>query len=250
MTPSIATPANIINDALFKIGVDAWWLDTTEPETEGREENVLLHNRVANGSGARYLNLYPVMTTAGVYQGQREATNAGVQRNAAALWSGDIDPNWETFRRQISAGLNLAVSGIPYWTTDIGGFTSANPDDTAYRELYIRWFEFGALCPIFRAHGTRTTNQNELWSYGGDAQKILAAYDRLRYRLLPYIYSLAWQTTNAGYTPMRPLVMDFRTDARALHVSDPFLFGPAILVNPVSEPAATTPPLSAESKVV
>ena len=242
----------LINDALLKTGVDAWWLDTTEPETEGREENILLHNRVAIGSGARYLNLYPAMTTAGVYQGQREATNdkrvfilsrsgfAGVQGNAAALWSGDIDPNWETFHRQISAGLNLSVSGIPYWTTDIGGFTSANPDDPAYRELYIRWFEFGTFCPIFRAHGTRSTNQNELWSYGAEAQKILAVYDRLRYRLLPYIYSLAWQTTNAGYTPMRPLVMDFRTDARALHVSDQFLFGPAILVNPVTDPAATT----------
>ena len=242
----------LMNDALFRIGVDAWWLDTTEPETEGREKNILLDNKVAIGSGARYLNLYPVMTTTGVYQGQREASNtkrvfilsrsgfAGVQRNAVALWSGDIDPNWETFRRQISAGLNLSVSGIPYWTTDIGGFTAANPDDPAYRELYIRWFEFGAFCPIFRAHGTRTTNQNELWSYGPDAQKILAAYDRLRYRLLPYIYSVAWQTTGAGYTPMRPLVMDFRTDVRALHVSDQFLFGPAILVNPVTEPAATT----------
>src|SRR2546430_6316033 len=120
------------------------------------------------------------MTTAAGYGGQRKAgdqkrvfilsrsTYAGAQRNAAATWSGDIDPNWETFRRQIPAGLNYSLSGLPYWTTDIGGFVVANPDDPAYRELYVRWFEFGAFCPIFRAYGTRTTNQNEIWSYRSD----------------------------------------------------------------------------------
>jgi alpha-D-xyloside xylohydrolase len=156
------------------------------------------------------------------------------------VWSGDVDPNWDTFRRQIPAGLNLSVSGIPYWTTDIGGFVSANPDDPAYRELYIRWFQFGAFCPVFRAHGTRTTNQNEIWSYGPEAQKILTAYDQLRYRLMPYIYSVAWQVTNAGYTFMRPLVMDFRNDTYAQNIPDQFLLGPAILVNPVTEPGATS----------
>jgi len=102
------------------------------------------------------------------------------QRNGAATWSGDVDPNWQTFRRQVPAGLNYSISGLPYWTTDIGGFVVANPDDPSYRELYIRWFQFGAFCPIFRAHGTRTTNQNELWSYGPDAQKVLVSYDKLR----------------------------------------------------------------------
>jgi alpha-D-xyloside xylohydrolase len=242
----------LMNDALFKIGVDAWWLDTTEPETEGLETNLLVTHNIALGKGARYANEFPLLTTTGVYEGQRAASDqkrvfiltrsayAGSQRNAVAVWSGDIDPNWETFRRQIPAGLNLSVSGIPYWTTDIGGFVSANPDDPAYRELYIRWFEFGAFCPIFRAHGTRTTNQNEIWSYGPEAQKILTAYDRLRYRLLPYIYSLAWRTTNEGYTIMRPLAMDFRSDTRAQNVSDQFLFGPAILVNPVTERGTTS----------
>jgi alpha-D-xyloside xylohydrolase len=189
----------LMDNALFKIGADAWWLDTTEPETEGRETNILATNKVALGNGARYVNEYPTATTGAVYEGQRSESEkkrvfilsrsgyAGVQRNAAALWSGDVDPNWETFRRQIPAGLNLSVSGVPYWTTDIGGFVVANPDDPAYRELYIRWFQFGAFCPIFRAHGTRSTNQNEIWSYGPDAQKILTAYDRLRYRLMPYI---------------------------------------------------------------
>jgi alpha-D-xyloside xylohydrolase len=242
----------LMNDALFKIGVDAWWLDTTEPETEGLETNLLVTHNVALGNGARYANEFPLLTTTGVYEGQRAASDqkrvfilsrsgyAGVQRNAATLWSGDVDPNWETFRRQIPAGLNLSVSGIPYWTTDIGGFVSANPDDPVYRELYIRWFQFGAFCPIFRAHGTRTTNQNEIWSYGSEAQKILTAYDQLRYRLMPYIYSLAWKTTNEGYSILRPLAMDFRTDIRAQNISDQFLFGPSILVNPVTEPGATS----------
>lgn len=242
---------NLMNNALFKIGADAWWLDTTEAETEGRETNILVTNKVNHGqNGARYANEFPLMTTTAVYGGQREAsdkkrvfilsrsTYAGAQRNAAATWSGDVDPNWETFRRQIPAGLNYSISGLPYWTTDIGGFVGANPDDPAYRELYIRWFQFGTFCPIFRAHGTRTTNQNEIWSYGAEAQKILTDYDRLRYRLMPYIYSLAWRTTSEGYTIMRPLVMDFREDVRAQNVGDQFLFGPSILVNPVTERGA------------
>jgi alpha-D-xyloside xylohydrolase len=244
---------NLMNTALFKIGADAWWLDTTEAETEGRETNILVTNKVDQGkNGARYANEFPLMTTTAVYEGQRAASDkkrvfllsrsayAGSQRNAAAVWSGDVDPNWETFRRQIPAGLNYSVSGLPYWTTDIGGFVSANPDDPAYRELYIRWFQFGTFCPIFRAHGTRTTNQNEIWSYGPDAQKTLVAYDNLRYRLMAYIYSLAWKTTSEGYTIMRPLVMDFREDTRAQNIGDQYLFGPAILVNPVTEPGAAT----------
>jgi alpha-D-xyloside xylohydrolase len=244
---------NLMNNALFKIGADAWWLDTTEPETEGRETNLLVNNKVNGGeNGARYANEFPLLTTSAVYEGQREASDkkrvfilsrsayAGAQHNAVTTWSGDVDPNWETFRRQIPAGLNYSLSGLPYWTTDIGGFVSANPDDPAYRELYVRWFQFGAFCPIFRAHGTRTTNQNELWSYGPDAQKILVAYDKLRYRLMPYIYSLAWKTTSEGYTIMRPLVMDFREDVRAQNIGDQFLFGPALLVSPVTEPGATT----------
>src|SRR5689334_9735837 len=243
---------NLINQGLFKIGADAWWMDTTEPETEGRENNILLENKVSLGSGARYLNMFPLMTTAGVYQGQRAASDqkrvfilsrsgfAGSQRNAAAVWSGDINPTWAYFKKQVPAGLNYSVSGLPYWTTDIGGFVAANPDDPAYRELYIRWFQFGTFNPILRVHGTRTTNQNELWSYGPEAQKILVNYDTLRYRLLPYIYSLAWKTTSENYTPMRGLVMDFRSDERATLIGDQFMYGPAFLVNPVTDPGSVT----------
>jgi alpha-D-xyloside xylohydrolase len=240
----------LIDKGLFRIGADAWWLDTDEPETEGRETNILVNNKVALGSGARYANLYSLMTSSAVYEGQRKASDqkrvfilsrsgfAGIQRDSVAAWSGDVESTWLSFARQIPAGLNFELSGIPYWTTDIGGFIIGNPDDPAYRELYVRWFEYGTFCPIFRAHGTRTTNQNELWSYGPEAQTILASYDRLRYRLMPYIYSLAWKTTSESYTPMRALAMDFRTDTQARNIGDQFLFGPALLVSPVTEPSA------------
>jgi alpha-D-xyloside xylohydrolase len=241
-----------INKALFSIGLDAWWMDTTEPETEGQEENILLGHKLAAGSGNRYVNAYPLLDTGAVYDGQRSASDkkrvyilsrsafAGSQRNSVTAWSGDVVSDFVTFRRQIPAGLNFALSGIPYWTTDIGGFVFGSPDDPAFRELFVRWFQFGTFSPIMRVHGTRNPDQNELWSYGPDAQKILVSFDRLRYRLLPYIYSLAWKTTSESYTPMRPLVMDFRTDERAENIGDQFMFGPAILVNPVTEPAAST----------
>ena len=241
-----------VDQGLFKIGVDAWWMDTTEPETEGQEENIQLGHRLAIGSGDRYANVYPLLDTAAVYDGQRASSDqkrvyilsrsafAGSQRNAVTAWSGDINSDWVSFRRQIPAGLNFALSGIPYWTTDIGGFVSGDPDDPTYRELFVRWFQFGAFSPILRVHGTRKTDQNELWSYGPDAQKTLVSFDRLRYRLLPYTYSLAWKTTSDSYTPMRPLVMDFRSDVRAENTGDEFMYGPAFLVSPVTEPAATS----------
>jgi alpha-D-xyloside xylohydrolase len=242
----------LVNQGLFSIGADAWWMDTTEPETEGQEENILLNHKLAAGSGNRYLNAYPLLDTQGVYQGQRGASDkkrvfilsrsafAGSQRNGVTAWSGDINSDWFSFRRQIPAGLNFSLSGIPYWTTDIGGFVLGSPADPAFRELFVRWFQYATFNPILRVHGTRNPDENELWSYGPDAQKILVNFDRLRYRMLPYIYSLAWKTTREGYTPMRPLVMDFRSDARAQDIGDQFMFGPAFLVNPVTEPAATT----------
>ncbi len=243
---------NEINKALFSIGIDAWWMDTTEPETEGQEENILLDHKLAAGSGNRYVNDFPLLDTSAVYEGQRSASDqkrvfilsrsgfSGSQRNSVTAWSGDINSDWLSFRRQIPAGLNFAVSGIPYWTTDIGGFVFGSPTDPAFRELFVRWFQWGTFNPILRVHGTRKPDENELWSYGPDAQKILVDFDRLRYRLLPYIYSLAWKTTSESYTPMRPLVMDFRTDERALDIGDQFMYGPAFLVNPVTEPGATS----------
>ena len=241
----------LIKGALFDRGFDAWWLDTTEPETLFQEDNVMTLVHTAMGSGARYANIYPLMTTMGVYEGQRQATDdkrvfilsrsaaPGMQRYAAATWSGDIFSTWQSLRRQIPAGLNYVLSGLPYWTTDIGGFLDGDTNDPAYRELFVRWFEYGSVCPIFRVHGTRVNDQNELWSYGNQAQSILTKYDTLRYRLLPYIYSTAWRVTHEGYTLMRPLVMDFRNDPTAREIGDQFLFGPALLVNAVTEPRAT-----------
>jgi alpha-D-xyloside xylohydrolase len=130
------------------------------------------------------------------------------------------------------------MSGLPYWTTDIGGFLGGNTDDPAYRELFVRWFQYGAFCPIFRVHGTRTNNKNELWSYGKKAQKILTLYDRLRYRMMPYIYTLAARTTFDSYTPMRALAFDFPEDHKTLDISDQFMLGPSLLVAPVTEAGA------------
>ena len=241
-----------VNKGLFSIGLDAWWMDTTEPETEGQEDNILLNHKLAAGSGNRYVNIFPLLDIQAVYQGQRSTSDkkrvfilsrsafAGSQRNGVTAWSGDINSDWLSYRRQVPAGLNFALSGIPYWTTDIGGFVFGDTTDPAFRELFVRWFQYGTFNPILRVHGTRHPDENELWSYGPDAQKILVNFDRLRYRMLPYIYSLAWKTTSEAYTTMRPLVMDFRTDARAQNVGDQFMFGPAYLVNPVTEPAATS----------
>jgi alpha-D-xyloside xylohydrolase len=241
------------NTALFAKGVDAWWLDTDEPETEAREDNILTTNKIFLGSGARYANVYPLFHTGGVSDGQRAASDqkrvfilsrsayAGAQRYGVTAWSGDVLSDWITFQRQIPAGLNYAISGMPYWTTDIGGFISGgNLNDPKFRELFVRWFQFGAFSPIFRVHGTRYPSENELWSYGADAEKILVDYDALRYRLMPYIYSEAWQVTSNHGTLMRPLVMDWREDVEAQNTGDEYLFGPAILVTPVTTEGATS----------
>lgn len=240
---------DLMDNGLFKLGADAWWLDTDEPETEDRETNILVNNKVFSGSGARYANAFPLLHTTGVYQGQRAETDqkrvfilsrsafAGAQRNAVTVWSGDINADWVFLRKQIPAGLNYSLSGLPYWTTDTGGFVTGHPDDPKYRELFVRWFQFSTFNPILRVHGTRVPDQNELWSYGPQAERILVNFDTLRYRLLPYIYSLAWMTTSQAYTPMRALVMDFRTDTRAANIGDQFMYGPALMVNPVTEPA-------------
>ncbi len=234
-----------INQALFRRGFDAWWLDDDEPGS--RTRTLLWHLRLAIGSGARYANLYPLMQVRGVYDGQRRTSRkrvfilsrsafAGSQRYAAVAWSGDVLSDWLAFQRQIPAGLNYSISGLPYWTTDIGGFFLGHPDSPAYRKLFVRWFEYGVFCPILRVHGTRVPNHNELWSYGRAAQTILTKYDRLRYRLLPYIYSEAWRVTRHAGSLMRPLVMDFRHDAIARRTGNEFLFGPSLLVSPVTEP--------------
>ena len=245
---------------LFAKGADAWWMDATEPEVlvAPTERSTKAAGRNALGTMSRYLNTYSLMATSAVYNGQRAASRekrvfiltrsafAGQQRHAAATWSGDIVADWGVFRRQIPAGLNFCMSGIPYWSNDIGGFHvyryggfPGGCENPGYRELYVRWFQYGAFNPIFRAHGTDTPR--EIWRFGAPGTP---AYDALRkcldlrYRLLPYFYSLAWRVTTDGYTMMRGLAMDFN-DSQVFDIDDQYMFGPAMLICPVTEPFYT-----------
>ena len=240
-----------VRDSFYVKGFDAWWLDATEPEMAHawtKTEVKAMNNQL--GTGARYFNSYPLVTTEGVYRGQREETSdkrvfiltrsafAGQQRNSAVTWSGDVYAGWDVFRKQISAGLNFCFTGIPYWTTDIGAFyvqLSEGCKDDTYRELFTRWYQFGAFCPVFRVHGTSTPR--EIWNFGEPgtwAYDTQLKFDRLRYRLLPYIYSTAWMVTNEDYTMMRGLAFDFPGDENVLDIDDQYMFGPAIMVNPVT----------------
>ncbi|HUB27734.1 MAG TPA: glycoside hydrolase family 31 protein, partial [Tepidisphaeraceae bacterium] len=238
---------SLIAKKILPFGFDGWWLDASEPELSGRWGEYHGFQTAAGPATAVY-NAYPLMHTSAVYQGQRadapdkrvfiltRSAYAGQQRNAAVTWSGDIRGTWDVFRRQIPAGLNFCASGIPYWNTDIGGFFGGRVNDPNYRELFTRWFQFGAFCPMFRVHGTGQSK--EMWRFDDATEKILIKYDRLRYQLLPYIYSVSWMVTHSGYTMMRPLVMDFRTDPLALNVPDQFMFGPDLMINPVTQARA------------
>jgi len=231
-----------ISKQLFSLGFDGWWLDASEAEFSGKWGEFGAF-QTADGPGAEVYNAYPLMHTTGIYRGQRAQTDqkrvviltrssyAGQQRNAAVTWSGDIRGNWDVFARQIPAGLNFSLSGIPYWNTDIGGFFSSSATNRAYQELFTRWFQFGAFNPMFRVHGSGA--DKEVWRWDAATQKILADYIRLRYRLMPYIYSVSWQVTSDSGSMLRPLMMDFGDDAKALDVKDQFLFGPAIMASPV-----------------
>ena len=238
-----------ISKNLFSLGIDGWWLDATEPELGGKWGE-FRDFTTAVGPGAKVFNAYPLMTTTAVYQGQRTESSdkraiiltrsayAGQQRNGAITWSGDITASWDVFARQIPAGINFCLSGIPYWNTDIGGFFGSKPADPKFVELFVRWFQFGAFCPMFRVHGT--DQPKEIWRFNGDTFNTLLTYDRLRYRLLPYIYSVSWSVTHDGSTMMRGLVLDFRDDPKVYNIPDQYMFGPAIMVNPVTKAGAKT----------
>jgi alpha-D-xyloside xylohydrolase len=241
-----------MNTDLFAKGVDGWWLDATEPELNANWGE-FANFQTGPGPGTVIYNAYPLMTTTAVHDGQRAASDqkrvfiltrsayAGQQRNGAVTWSGDISGDWPTFKRQIPAGLNFSLSGLPYWTTDTGGYFLSNlgdPSQPAYQELYQRWFQFAGFCPMFRTHGTGP--DRFVWSFGTAAQAVLQGVDELRYRMLPYIYSLSWMVYNQAYTMMRALVFDFASDPMALDIPDEYMFGPALLVNPVSDAGATS----------
>jgi alpha-D-xyloside xylohydrolase len=248
-----------IDEKLFSKDFDAWWLDATEPDIQSnlsRPETRLRLGPTALGSFARYLNTYSLMNAKGIYEGQRQvkpnqrvfiltrSAFPGQQRYSAALWSGDVATRWYDLKAQISAGLNVGLSGLPYWTTDIGGFAveprferNVKPEDLEeWREFNTRWFQFGAFCPLFRVHGQLP--YREMFNIAPEdhpAYQAMLKYDRLRYRLMPYIYSLVGWITHSGYTMMRGLVMDFSDDRKVLNIGDQFMFGPALMINPVTD---------------
>lgn len=258
-----------LKNGLYSQGLDGWWIDSTEPDVvnaltkESTEYEMKKVGRCHIGSWARYLNAFSLVMTDELHKYWRnETTNrrsyiltrstfAGQQRNGATTWSGDIGASWQVYRNQISAGINHSMSGIPYWTFDIGAFVLGAYEgvfcnggkDPAYQELYNRMFQLGAFTPIFRSHGSETPR--EIWEMG-EFTESLKKFDNLRYRLMPYIYSLAWQVTNNNYTIMRGLPMDFNNDTNTYNIDNQFMFGPALMACPVTEYMYHTPPQPSE----
>jgi alpha-D-xyloside xylohydrolase len=247
-----------IDSKLNSLGIDAWWLDATEPDIHS---NISIAERVKNmnptglGPAEKYFNAYSLQNSKSVYEGQRKSSPekrvfiltrsayAGQQRYAAATWSGDIVSRWSDFKDQIATGINFSMSGIPYWTMDIGGFAVERRYGHAkgetlneWRELNTRWFQFGAFCPLFRSHGQYPYREIFNIAPEGSAEySSMAYYTKLRYRLLPYIYSVAAASYFDDYTIMRGLVMDFPDDKKVEGIGDQYMFGPSIMVAPVYE---------------
>ena len=262
---------NQMYEHYYPLGIDAWWMDASEPNVRDctdMDYRKSLCGPTALGSSTEYFNTYSIVNADAIYNGQRNVDPdkrvflltrsgfAGLQRYSTATWSGDIATRWEDMKAQISAGLNFAISGIPYWTMDIGGFCvenryvvgqeifnrtgQENADEKEWRELNTRWFQFGAFCPLFRAHGQYPFREPwEIAPEGHPAYESIVYYTKLRYALMPYIYSLAGMTWFEDYTLMRPLVMDFKDEA-VVNMGDTYMFGPAFLVAPVYEYGART----------
>jgi alpha-D-xyloside xylohydrolase len=239
-------------------GIGIWWLDACEPELNPAHPANL---SFFAGPGAQVANIYPRdnarlfaegMASEGLPQTVLFSRSAwaGSQKYGAAVWSGDIPATWDSLRTQVRAGLGIALSGIPWWTTDIGGFHGGDPSDPAYQELVIRWFQFGVFCPLFRLHGDReprtadgyaaSGGPNEPWSYGETAYEIIAETIRLRERLRPYVHEQMRVAADTGLPPMRPLFVDFPGDQVAWGIDDEFMFGADVLVAPVLEAGATS----------
>ncbi|HEX7362075.1 MAG TPA: TIM-barrel domain-containing protein [Bryobacteraceae bacterium] len=253
----------MIDQHILGKGFDAIWTDETEPDIPPNGSYYYI------GPGTEYFNVYPLFETSVVYHGMRQdlkqramilarAAYTGAQRNGTIFWSSDISPTWDTLQRQVPAGLGVTASGIPYWTDDVGGFWALpavhhpahkpliSPKgardnvggDVDYPELYVRWFEYGVFMPIFRTHGMRRFNTP--WSYGDQATPILEKYLRMRYSLIPYIYSLAYQTYKTGAPYMRALFMDFPNDPKVDKLTHEFMFGPDLLVAPLTHQGQTS----------
>lgn len=236
---------------LLKYNIDAWWQDATEPENDD-----LAGRRVSNGAypGEMFRNSYPLLVNKTVYEGHRnDKPNvrtmtltrcgfAGIQRYSTAMWSGDVGNDFPTLRRQIQAGLGMQAAGIPWWTYDAGGFFRPGNQytDQEYIERLLRWVETSVYLPLMRIHGYQSNT--EPWNYGDEAQRIITDCIRERYRLMPYIYSNAASVTRNGGTVLRPLVFDFADDEEALKQDCEYMFGRALLINPVTEKEVDTYP--------
>jgi alpha-D-xyloside xylohydrolase len=266
-----------VQDSLNVHGFDAWWLDAVEPDMHSNlsfrhRKDMMTPN--AMGSGAALFNAYALPHAEAVFLGERKADPGkrsfiltrsgfgGIQRTGAAIWSGDIVTRWSNLEEQIAAGISVGLAGMPYWTFDIGGFT---PEDhyryfeggavghysdvpaehrAEWQEINLRWFQFGAFAPLFRSHGQNPYREIfNLADEGSEIYESLVRYTKLRYRLLPYIYTLAGDAYHRDSTIMRGLVMDFPEDPRARDVGTQFLFGPALLVNPVYTSGAQSRPV-------
>jgi alpha-D-xyloside xylohydrolase len=252
-----------INENYVSKGFDAFWADETEPDLPPNGSYFHI------GPGTMFFDVYPLYHTAAFYNGMRKDMHEralilardsylGAQRNGTIFWSSDISGNWDTLKRQVPTGINFVASGMPYWSTDIGGWqylpgyhkperpVLIDPSDARaevnhyddYPELYVRWFEYGAFQPNFRTHGSRP--ENEVWSYGKQAEPILEKYLRLRYELMPYIYSLGHFSNQTGAPFMRGLFMDFGDDPKVANIGDEYMFGPSLLVAPVTEQGRTS----------
>lgn len=254
-----------MNDKLYSKGIDAWWMDASEPDilsNASMQYRKELMNPTALGPAEEYFNAYSIVNAMAIYDGQRSVKPnervflltrsgfAGLQRYSTATWSGDIGTRWEDMKAQISAGLNFALSGIPYWTMDIGGFCvekryeqakEGSEDMNEWRELNTRWFQFGAFCPLFRSHGQYPAREiYNMAPEGHPAYNSMVYYTKLRYRMMPYIYSLASMTWFNDYTIMRALAMDFTSDSKTHNISDQYMFGPALMACPVYAYKATS----------
>ena len=254
-----------MNEHLYSKHFDAWWMDASEPDIESNssmEYRKKLMNPTALGSSTEFFNAYGLMNAKGIYEGQRSTNNtdrvflltrsgfAGSQKYGAAIWSGDIGTRWEDMKAQIPAGLNFSISGNPYWTMDNGGFCvekryekakEGSEDLNEWRELNVRWNQFGAFVPLFRSHGQPP--YRELWNIAPDthpAYKSMLYYTQMRYRLMPYIYTLAGMSHFNDFTIMRPLMMDFESDSKVLNISDQYMFGCNLMICPVYQYKART----------
>ncbi len=241
-----------MNKGLFSLGIDTWWLDSTEPDHLNIKESDF-DQPTFLGSFRKVRNAFPLQSNKGVYENQRATTSdkrvylltrsafAGQQRYAANTWSGDVVADWDVFQKQIPTGLNFSLSGIPYWNTDIGGFFLWNfkggVSNKAYHELYTRWFQYGTFTPMTRSHGSGV--EKEIYKFGkrgGWAFDSEEKYINLRYRMLPYLYATAWEVTSNSGSFLRPLVMDFKSDKKVHEISNQYLFGKSFMVAPVITP--------------